>query len=159
MAPHLADGVRVGTRKAEEAVPDPMEVFRHDVQVRGPQQVMDGSHTPAERVVDRDHGAVGTSRLDHLEGIFERGACERIELWTRLAAGGVGIGAGLSLVGDARPRDRIRHGFVPVMLSSSRAWPTPVGSSGQTTTALIKIRLDRYVLLDDRRFELKIASH
>ena len=64
------------------------------------QKVMDVGDAAGDRVLDRDHGEVGLAGLDRVEGVLEGRAGQRLHFGIHVAAGGVGVGAGLALEGN-----------------------------------------------------------
>ena len=79
---------------------DRQEILADDVQPRFRQQMMDVGDAAGDRVLDRDHGEVGLAGLDRVEGVLEGRAGQRLHAGKHVAAGGVGIGAGLALEGN-----------------------------------------------------------
>ena len=76
VAPDPPEPPRIGAGKAEQTVPDPVEVLPDDVQTRVPQQVVDEGDPASERVVHGDHRARRALRFDDLERLLESGARE-----------------------------------------------------------------------------------
>ena len=72
------------------------------------QQMVDVGDAAGDRVLDRDHGEVGLAVLDRGEAVLEGRAGHRLVVGIDLAAGEVGIGAGLALEHDLL---ETRHGF------------------------------------------------
>ena len=104
---------------------DAQEVLTDDVQARRRQEVVDVAHPAGDGVVDRDHPEIRLAALHHREDVLERRARHRLPVGVVLPAHEVGVGAGLSLVGDpsAAHRDsfprrtpdvrRVDHGRCP----------------------------------------------
>jgi hypothetical protein len=69
--------------------------------------MMDVGDPSGDRVVDRDHRALGAALAQRRESVLEGFRRQRLEMRAHLAAGEMGVGAGLSLEDDApRALDR-----------------------------------------------------
>ena len=77
------------------------ESLGNDVQAGVGKQVVNVGHAPESGVFDRQHGKVRLARADGLDRVLEGAAGQGIHVGIGVAAGLVGIGAGLSLKGDA----------------------------------------------------------
>ncbi len=101
MAVHGADFVVLHARQYHQLEADRHEIFTDDMQPRFRQEGMDVGHAPGDRVLDRDHRQIGFAAFERLEGVLESRAGQRLHLREHVAAGHVGIGAVITLEGDA----------------------------------------------------------
>ena len=117
MAVHRPDRVQRRAGHPHQRELDAQEVLADDVQRGVRQEVVDVADPAGEGVVDRDHREVGLAALHRREDVLERRARHRLPVGVVLPAHEVGVGAGLSLVGDASVGVTARH-FPTLVLST-----------------------------------------
>ena len=107
VAVHGLDLCALDARQHHQLEMNRQEILADDVQARFRQQMMDVGDTARDRVLDRDHGEIGLAGLHRVEGVLEGRTGQRLHRREHVAAGGVGIGAGLALEGN--PVGLFRH--------------------------------------------------
>ena len=125
------DVFEMGAFDAEQIEMDRQEIFADDIEPGGRQQMMDVGDAAGDRIFDRDHGELRRAVRDGRERVFESGAGQGLQFGKDIAAGDVGIGARLALIGDlrsfhfglksVRARSRSAGVSTPKAASSTRA--------------------------------------
>ena len=77
-----------------------LKMLADDVEARIRQQVMDVGDAAGDRILDRQHGQRGAAVAHRRDRVLERRRRQRLPSREHLAAGEIGIGAGLALKGD-----------------------------------------------------------
>ena len=100
MAVHIRQPLQCRALRRHELEADRQEIFADDMQAGGGEEMVDVGDAAGERVLDRDHAERGDAVGDRGQRVLEAGAGQRLHIGIDVAAGDMGVGAGLSLVGD-----------------------------------------------------------
>ena len=79
---------------------DALEMLGDDEEAGVGQKMMDVGDAASDRILDGDHGEPRLAAFDRGKRVLEGGAGKRLHLRIGVAAGEMGIGAGLALIGD-----------------------------------------------------------
>ncbi len=100
VAVHRPEGVQTRARQGQELMVHTQEMLADDVEIGVRHQMMNVRDAAGHRVFDRDHRQMRGAGGHHGEGIFKYPAGHGLMVGESFAAGDVGIGAGLTLIGN-----------------------------------------------------------
>ena len=100
MAVHRLDFLALDARKHHQLEMDRQEIFANDVHVGERQQIVNIGDATSQRVLDGDHGEIGSAGFNRVEGILKSRARQRLHIGKHIAARRIGICARFTLKGN-----------------------------------------------------------